>query len=58
MDISNDIIILINQGAIVDVDKPHNIDRVVIRDYDIQETDRPDVKQDADGRYYQEIIWK
>lgn len=57
-DISNEIVILIKQGAIVDVDKPHNVGRIVIRDYDVQETDRPDIKQDDDGEYYQEIIWE
>lgn len=55
--LQEDIVIIINQGAVVDVNKPANY-RIVIHDYDVQEEEGDDIKLDGDGDPYQEIVWE
>lgn len=50
------VIILIKDGAVIDVEAPSNID-VHIRDYDIEGVDERLLDVDEDGEFYREMIW-
>jgi hypothetical protein len=50
------IIITIQGGCVQDVEKPDDIE-VIIKDYDIQDEEGPNIKQDDDGDFYQEIVF-
>ena len=57
---SKEVKIIISDGAVQIVHKPKGI-KVVIQNYDmdpVDAEDNPSCKQDKDGDWYQEMVWK
>ena len=56
----NKVLIIIQGGAVQSILKPTDV-VLEIRDYDVEEVDamdNPTCKQDGDGDWYQEMLWK
>jgi hypothetical protein len=51
------VILMITGGCADVIQLPPGVE-LEVRDYDIQETDRDDVKRDKEGDYYQEMFFR